>query len=119
MTSVLLHWSRRPPRAFWGYVATIPLLLVATAVASAEASISWEGAVALILLLFGLGSGSQLCRWLLMLLSITGVLAVLALQTRFPLLLDSGLVAILVVQAALLCTPSMRAYAGDGPPRVF
>lgn len=108
--------TRRPPSYFWAVVALTAVSVVGFFSQSNPTGINWGGAVFEAILLIGLASGSQLCRWFLLVTSLGGALVLLGNQMHGIAAGDVVLLVACTVQAALLCTPTMRAYTARSFP---
>jgi hypothetical protein len=98
---------RVAPLAVLAYFALAVLFVLdARFFASTVVSITWQGVAILVVLLFGLLLGSRLCRWLLVFFSVLDALGILVIQAAPLAFADAVLAAILLAQAALLCSPA-------------
>jgi hypothetical protein len=99
------------PEAYWAYLGLTSIYVAVAAIPSGiKISVTVFGVLLGLTLLVGLAFGSVFCRFALILFSISSALGIMLLQTTFPNGRDIALVAISLIQVAILCTPAMRAY---------
>jgi hypothetical protein len=108
--------TQHPPTALLGYVlGTAGLVLWSLLPSEVKTTYSWPGALLELVLLFGLFSGVNLCRWLLIVIGAFAALGSLALQSP-PLEFVATTWSILALMlTALLFVPSVRRYTSSGP----
>jgi hypothetical protein len=113
----LEQFNQRYPFAFWAYLALLGLFFVdASLFASTTVSIKPFNAAIFGLLIFGLLTGSRICRWILIALSLMTAFGILAVEAGTGNFATVMLVVIPLGQAATLFSPSARDFT-DGRAR--
>jgi hypothetical protein len=104
------HFQQRYPFAFWAYLGLAGLLFVdASLFASTPVSVKPANAIIFCLLIFGLLTGSRVCRWMLIALSLITALGILLIQAGSGNFVDALLVIIPLGQVGALISPGIRA----------
>lgn len=110
-------FDRRYPISLWIYLGLFGLFIIdASLFSSASLSVKPFNIAILGVLIFGLLTGSRICRWILIALSLMtafGILAVMAGAGNFA---DAMLAVIPLAQAATLFSPGVRDFT-DGRTR--
>lgn len=105
------RFNQRYPFAFWAYLALLGLFFVdASLFASATVSVTPLNVAIFGLLTFGLLTGSRICRWILIALSLIAAFSILAVLAGAGNFADAMLVVIPLGQAATLFSPSARDF---------
>lgn len=105
----------RPPVLFYAYVAGIAVLVgLSLLPSSVHTTYSWEGSLVGLILLLGLGRGSDLCRWLLIGVGVMGSIGSLALQSGSIDLVATVWSVTALGVTFILVSPSMRKFTRPG-----
>lgn len=112
----LEHFNQRYPFTFWAYLALLGLFFVDSRFASTTVSVTPLNVAIFGLLTFGLLTGSRICRWILIALSLIAAFSILVVLDGAGNFADAMLVVIPLGQAAMLFSPSARDFT-DGRAR--
>jgi hypothetical protein len=114
----LEHFNQPYPFAFWVYLALLGLFFVdASLFASTTVSVKPFNVAIFGLLIFGLLTGSRICRWILISLSLITAFGVLAVEAGTGNFANAMLVVIPLGQAATLFSPSARDFTDSSARR--
>lgn len=111
-------FERRYPISLWVYLGLLGLFIVdASLFSSASLSVKPFNIAILGLLIFGLLTGSRICRWILIALSLMTAFGILAIMAGAGNFADAMLAVIPLAQAGMLFSPSVRDFTHDRPRR--
>ena len=102
---------RQPPTMYWAYLAGTALLVTLSFLPSGvKTSYTWKGTLLEILLLGGLFLGSNICRWVLLLIGFLGAAGGVLIQHTplEPVAMGWSVIALFVT--LLLLSSSMRRH---------
>jgi hypothetical protein len=116
----LERFNQPYPFAFWVYLALLGLFFVdASLFASATVSVTPLNVAIFGLLTFGLLTGSRICRWILIALSLIAAFSILVVLAGAGNFADAMLVVIPLGQAAALFSPSARDFTDSRARRLI
>lgn len=106
----------RAPWTFWAYVASTAIIAaLAQLPSSMRTTFTWWGVVVELLLLVGLFMGSNVARWILLVIGVLAAFAGVSVQTTPLDAVPTGVSVFTLAVTCLLLTPSMRVHTAHRP----